>query len=197
MLPYPIADLVCHINVLPMQQVLADFTVSSSDQRFLAKLADVVCSCTLESTRKFYLQNAGGLPSNGIFDWFRKPQRTSLVDSSICVYRLSQGEILKDARNQVGKFDLVKGKFVYRGQSLKHSLLEPPNFSQLDKFGGPGFSEWAKEFLPAYRLQIDANTFKDAKLEGWQELSNNRWEVLLTHSQMVYLFFPCTHNLLF
>lgn len=94
---------------------------------------------------------------------------------------------MKNARSQVEKFNLAKGKSVFSQKNMNQSLLEPPNFSRLDKFGGPGFSEWANEYVPAYRLQIDANTFKDAKLEGWQELCNNRWEVILTHFQMVEL----------
>lgn len=154
----------------------------------------MVCSCALESTEKFYLRNMGGLLSNCMFDWFQKSQRASSVDSSICIYRLSQTELMKNARNSVEKFYLAKGKSGFSQKNVNQSLLEPPNFSQLDKLGGPGFSKWAHEYVPAYRLQIDANTFKDAKLEGWQELSNNRWEVLLTHFQMVYLFFPCTQS---
>ncbi|ONK66665.1 uncharacterized protein A4U43_C06F10710 [Asparagus officinalis] len=165
------------------REVLPDFTVSSSDKRFLSELAEALCSCTLESTKRFYLKNMGGLPSGSVFGWSQKPS----VDSSICVHRLSEGEITKIARKQTEKFDLVKEKSAYRQKILNHRLWEPLKFSQLNKFGGPGFSEWVNEFVPAYSLQIDASVFKDAKLEGWQELSNNRWEVLLTHFQMVEL----------
>lgn len=96
----------------------------------------------------------------------------------------------------MGKFNLVKGESLDRERKLKHRWWAPPSYSRLVKYGGPGFSDWTSEFIPAYRLQIDAHTFKDTRLEGWQKLADNRWEVLLTHFQMVYLFFPCAPNLL-
>ncbi|OWM77397.1 hypothetical protein CDL15_Pgr016794 [Punica granatum] len=37
------------------------------------------------------------------------------------------------------------------------------------------------------RLQIDSERLEDLKLEGWKQLLENRWEVVLSHSQMVGL----------
>lgn len=57
--------------------------------------------------------------------------------------------------------------------------------SKLEKIGGAGFSNWASEYLPAYRLEIDSAILGDVKLEGWRKSGENKGEVLLTHSQMV------------
>ncbi|KAI4296834.1 hypothetical protein L6164_036756 [Bauhinia variegata] len=55
------------------------------------------------------------------------------------------------------------------------------------KIGGSDFSAWTSEYVPAYRLEINANRMGDTKFEGWKKSAENRWEVLLTHSQMVGL----------
>ncbi|XP_008782102.2 uncharacterized protein LOC103701713 [Phoenix dactylifera] len=168
------------------REVPTDVAVSSSDERFLSSLAEAICSCVLEDTEANYHGRVGDLPSNSIFGWLQKPRQNCSIDSSICINRISEGEILRNARKHVDKFNLVKGKSLDRGRKMKHRWWAPPSYSSLVKYRGPGFSDWTSEFIPAYRLQIN-HTFKDTKLEGWQKLADNRWEVLLTHFQMVEL----------
>nr|XP_010904888.1 uncharacterized protein LOC105032205 isoform X3 [Elaeis guineensis] len=164
-----------------------DITVSSSDERFLSSLAEAICSCVLQDTERNYHGHASDLRSNNLFDWLQKPRHNCSVDSSICIYRISECEIVGNARKHVDKFNPVKEKSLDRERKMKHRWWAPPSYSRLVKYGGPGFSDWTSEFIPAYRLQIDSHTFKDTKLEGWQKLAENRWEVLLTHFQMVEL----------
>nr|GEW44039.1 hypothetical protein CTI12_AA462180 [Tanacetum cinerariifolium] len=57
----------------------------------------------------------------------------------------------------------------------------------LEKNGGREFSAWVSDYFLAYRLKIDSEKLRDLKFEGWKESAKNRWEVLLTHSQMVCL----------
>ena len=57
---------------------------------------------------------------------------------------------------------------------------------KLEKIGGSDFSAWASEYVPAYRLEIDTKILGDSKIGGWKKSAENRWEVLLTHSQMVF-----------
>ncbi|XP_010904887.1 uncharacterized protein [Elaeis guineensis] len=140
-----------------------------------------------EDTERNYHGHASDLRSNNLFDWLQKPRHNCSVDSSICIYRISECEIVGNARKHVDKFNPVKEKSLDRERKMKHRWWAPPSYSRLVKYGGPGFSDWTSEFIPAYRLQIDSHTFKDTKLEGWQKLAENRWEVLLTHFQMVEL----------
>lgn len=165
--------------------MITDFVLSSSDERVLSALAEAVCSCAVASNEKNYLGSAGGLFSNNTFSWLQKPQRNCSLDSSVCVYRIPEGEVVKSAMKQLERFNLVKGDSSCRERILKHRWWPPPYYKRLEKMGGSGFVAWTNEFIPAYRLQIDANVYKEMKLEGWQELTQNRWEALLTHSQMV------------
>ncbi|XP_020099844.1 uncharacterized protein LOC109718190 [Ananas comosus] len=169
------------------REVITDFVLSSSDERVLSALAEAVCSCAVASNEKNYLGSAGGLFSNNTFGWLQKPQRNCSLDSSVCVYRIPEGEVVKSAMKQLERFNLVKGDSSCRERILKHRWWPPPYYKRLEKMGGSGFVAWTNEFIPAYRLQIDANVYKEMKLEGWQELTQNRWEALLTHSQMMEL----------
>ncbi|KAG1363395.1 hypothetical protein COCNU_11G002220 [Cocos nucifera] len=151
-----------------------DIMVSSSDERFLSSLAEAICSCVLEDTERNYHGHVGDLPSNNIFDWLQMPRHNCSVDSSICICRISEGEIVGNARKHVDKFNMVKEKSLDRRRKMKHHWWAPPSYSRLVKYGGPGFSDWTSEFIPAYRLQINSHTFKDTKMEGRQKLAENR-----------------------
>lgn len=61
----------------------------------------------------------------------------------------------------------------------------PFGYAELEKIGGPEFSAWTSEYVPAYRLQIDTDRLRNITFKGWKNSAQNRWEVLLTHSQMV------------
>lgn len=174
-------------DIASPRKVATDVAVSSSDARFLSSLAEAICSCALEDTERNYLGNVGDLASKNIFGWLQKPKWNCSVDSFVCIYRIPEAEFVRNAKKHMDKFDLLKGKSLDRERKMKHRWWTPPRYPRLDKYGGPGFSDWTNEFIPAYRLQIDAHEFKDTKLEGWQKLADTRWEVLLTHFQMVEL----------
>lgn len=167
-----------------------DFCVSSSDEGFLSALAEVVCSFALEKTKADYIGNVDGSASNSLFAWFSKPQMMTSVDSSISLCKISLENMVKNAREKM-EFNLAKGNHASTKRNLRHLWWSPPTYSRLYKDGGPTVTEWANEYIPAYRIQIDGNKFKDAKLDGWKKLASNRWEVFLTHFQMV--FNPSSH----
>lgn len=149
-------------------------------------LAEAVCSCVLESTKRGYFKIEGGTAPSIISGWFQKPQMTASSDSSVCIYSIPLNQIVENARKRLDSFTSVKGRSSNQKREVKCHWWLPPTYSNLDRIGGLGFSDWANEHIPAYRLQIDSEKLKDAKFQGWQQLADNRWEALLTHSQMVY-----------
>ncbi|XXG90112.1 hypothetical protein AAC387_Pa12g1952 [Persea americana] len=169
------------------REVRAFFTLSSSDEKVLSVLAEAVCLCALESTERDFLENSKGISSRDVFPWFQKPKRIASADSSVNIYKISQDQIVESAKNWVENFNSVKGKYMGREIKQKDRWWESPTYSRLDKIGGPEFSSWTNEYIPAYRLQVNAEYFQNVKFEGWQRSVDNRWEVLLTHSQMVGL----------
>lgn len=121
------------------------------------------------------------------FSWLQKPQRIVSRDSSVVIYKLFEDEIVENAKSLLENFNSSKERFQGIKVKRKYKWWTPLAYSKLEKIGGPEFSAWTSEHVPAYRLQVDADKVKDAKFEGWRESSGNRWEVLLTHSQMVGL----------
>ncbi|PHT30241.1 hypothetical protein CQW23_30170 [Capsicum baccatum] len=67
-------------------------------------------------------------------------------------------------------------------------------YSKLEQTGGPEFIAWLSEYVPAYKLQIDADKLGNVKFDRWKETATNKWEVFLIHSQMVT---PCSLNFCF
>uniref|UniRef100_A0A0A8YY94 Uncharacterized protein n=1 Tax=Arundo donax TaxID=35708 RepID=A0A0A8YY94_ARUDO len=53
--------------------------------------------------------------------------------------------------------------------------------------GGLEFVLWTNEYIRTYNLQINAKAFANMNLEGRHELANSRWEVPLSHFQLVEL----------
>ncbi|KAK1302245.1 hypothetical protein QJS10_CPB12g01042 [Acorus calamus] len=163
------------------------FTVSSSDRRVLSVLAEAVCACALECAKNDFDASVGvGSPSN-IFHWFKKLRRIASNDSSVCIYVISEDEMVRNARNLVEKFRPFKGRFEHGEMEMKQRWWQSPNRSRLNKVVGPEIAAWVDEYVPAYRIQLDADKFKDVKFKCWEKTSDNRWEVLLTHFQMVGL----------
>ncbi|GAV76969.1 hypothetical protein CFOL_v3_20442, partial [Cephalotus follicularis] len=169
----------------PRKQVAASFTISSSDERVIAVLAEAVCTYALQSTEKQFLGNLLGGTSTNFFKLLQGRNRIASKDSSVIIE--SEEEIAENAKSQLEKFNSMKETLM--------PLKTKPNYfwwtqsiqSKLEKIGGPEFSAWTSEYIPTYRLQIDANKFESVKFEGWKESGENRREVLLTHSQMVGL----------
>ncbi|KAL5989516.1 hypothetical protein ACLOJK_010408 [Asimina triloba] len=111
----------------------------------------------------------------------------SAIAEVVCLCALETTEtIVENAKKMIGNFNSVKRKYGTR-KARKDQWWAPPAYAGLEKLGGPEFCTWANDYIPAYRLQINADNFKNVKFEGWQKSADNRWEVLLTHFQMVGL----------
>lgn len=153
------------------------FTLSSSDETVISVISEAVCICAFD--------NSFNKSSNEFFGWFHKPKKIMSRDSSVVIHKLLQDEIV-DTKFLVDRFNTMKAKYkpIERKQNYWWALSE---YSKLEKIGGPEFSNWAMEYIPAYKLQIDTDILKNVRLEGWKEYADNRWEVLLTLSQMVGL----------
>ncbi|XP_015688422.2 uncharacterized protein LOC102700965 isoform X2 [Oryza brachyantha] len=159
------------------RKVSADFSIRSSDEKLLSALAEAIFSCVIEDARKDYLGSTGNL--------FHKWKLNCSLDSSVCIHRISEAEVANSARRCLESFDLAQSSHV--AGKAKNGWWPALKFDRLAKIGGPDFMFWASEFVCAYKLQIDAKAFKNTELRGHHELANNKWEVLLAHSQMVEL----------
>lgn len=173
------------LGLLAYLQAPFQFTVSSSDVRFLSVLSEAICSFAFNETERSCFGKVDSSHLMTMFSWLQKPHGKCSADSSVCIYKIAEREIVMNAMSQVDKFISIKG-IRYTARKPGHGWWVAPNYSRLEKAGDPGLSYWTNEFVPAYRLQISADIFKDAKHEGWHKIANNRWEVLLTHYQMVY-----------
>ncbi|XP_071739807.1 uncharacterized protein [Rutidosis leptorrhynchoides] len=162
----------------------ASFTLSSSDEQTLSMLAEVVSVSALETTKNDFLNNYS---SYNVFRLFRKPEKFSSKDSSFILYQVPEDEMVENAKSLLQKFKSLKANYKTKETALKFSWWPLSVFSRLEKIGGVEFSVWVSEYVPAYKLQIDNDKLRDSKFEGWKELDKHRWEVLLTHSQMVCL----------
>lgn len=170
------------------REVSSCFSLSSSDGRLLSMLAEAVCLCALEITERDFFENTHGMTSNSVLPWFQKPKRVASSDSSIYICKISQNQIIENAKNLMENFNAIKGIYRHRDMKPKGRWWVLPTYSRLDKIGGSEFSAWTNEYIPAYQLQINAEEFKNVKFVGWEKSANdNRWEALLTHFQMVDL----------
>ncbi|EOA37571.1 hypothetical protein CARUB_v10011901mg [Capsella rubella] len=167
------------------REVSTSFTLSSTDERVISVIAEVLCISALQSTEKHFLDDYLGKAKFPFFKWFSKHKRIASRDSSVVLHKVFDDEqntnhLLEYYQSREEKFKLADTRQRSRWWNMSAN-------SKLEKFGGPGFSTWASEYLPAYRLEIDTTILADLKLEGWRKSSENKWEVLLTHSQMVGL----------
>lgn len=170
-----------------LREVPASFTFSSSDEQAISMIAEVISISALENTKKDFLDNSIGRSSFDIFRLFQKPEKFLSKDSSVILYKVLEDEVVQGAKSLLEKFNSMKSSYKPKETGLKFNWWPWSVFSKLEKIGGPEFSAWASEYVPAYRLQIDSDKLRDLKFEGWKESAKNRWEVLLTHSQMVCL----------
>ncbi|XP_024951096.1 uncharacterized protein LOC102627895 isoform X3 [Citrus sinensis] len=169
------------------REVPASFALTSSDERVISVLAEVVCLSALQSTESHFLDNSLRKTSSYFFRWFQKPKRITSKDSSVVVYKLFEDEIVENAKTLLETFNSTKESIKPVKMRSKHLWWTPSAHSKLEKIGGREFSIWTSENVPAYRLEIDVSRYNDVKLEGWRKSAENRWEILLTHSQMVGL----------
>lgn len=153
-----------------------DFSISSSDGKLLSALAEAIFSCVIEDTEKSYFGGTGG--------FFQTQKLNCSSDSTVCIHRISEAEVANNARRCLESFNLTKSSHEV-GRS-KNAWWPALKYGRLAEIGGPDFILWAHEFVPSYKLQINASAFKNTKLEGCHELVNNTWEVPVSHFQLVY-----------
>ncbi|XP_062162628.1 uncharacterized protein LOC133869603 isoform X2 [Alnus glutinosa] len=169
------------------REVPESFSLTSSDERVISVLAEAVCISALQSTEKHFLDNILGNLSSNFFRWFRKPKRIASKDSSVIIYQLFEDYVVENAKTLLENFNSTKERFKTKKTESNHHWWMPLGYAELEKIGGPEFSAWTSEYVPAYRLQIDTDRLRNIKFKGWKNSAQNRWEVLLTHSQMVGL----------
>ncbi|XP_011096372.1 uncharacterized protein LOC105175586 isoform X2 [Sesamum indicum] len=169
------------------RDVPVSLTLHSSDERVISEIGDVVCRAVLETTERHFLHDSTNRESIMFISWFNKHKPISSRNSSVVLYNLLEHEILANSSILLKKFNMGRGVHKLKGTNLKNSWWPSPAFSKLEKIGGPEFCAWISECVPSYMLEIDANKLSDMKFEGWRKSEANRWEVVLTHSQMVSL----------
>ncbi|XP_062095803.1 uncharacterized protein LOC133801575 isoform X2 [Humulus lupulus] len=169
------------------REVAASFALRSSDEGVISVLAEAVCISALQSTERNFLDSYLGGSSSNLFHWLQKPRQVVSKDSSVTITKLFEDEVVENAKSLLQNYNSTKGQFKPVRNKSKYSWWKPSVHSKLEKIGGPQFIAWISEYIPAYKIQIDADRLKEVKFEGWRKSSENRWEVLLTHSQMVGL----------
>ncbi|XP_031397735.1 uncharacterized protein LOC116208430 isoform X2 [Punica granatum] len=168
------------------REVTTSFALSSSNERVISVLAEALCLSALERTKENFLDSSFGRSSN-FFGWSRRPKKVYSRDSSVVIYMLSEDEIVENAKTLVESFKSAKQTVKQINSRGKNMGWTASAQTKLEKIGGPEFCAWLNEYVPVYRLQIDSERLEDLKLEGWKQLLENRWEVVLSHSQMVGL----------
>ncbi|KAF8642888.1 hypothetical protein HU200_067033 [Digitaria exilis] len=158
----------------PQKQVAMDFSVISSDENLLDSLAEAIFSCVIEDASNNHLGGMGSL--------FQKRQFNCSTDSSVCIHKISEAEMVRNAKRCLESFNLMKSP--PNVCKTKNAWWPRPNYESLVKIGGPEFVLWANDYIAAYKMQINAKSFGNTNLEGRHELESNRWEVLLTQSQL-------------
>ncbi|KAJ4757335.1 Deneddylase ORF24 [Rhynchospora pubera] len=145
-----------------------EFTVSSSDEKFLSSLSEAVCNFMIENIRGMDNKNSR--------------LKSSSYDLSISIHTIEEEDIMNYVMNQSEILNLA-----VEGKPSKSFLWEPPCYRMLERISSRELVDRMHNFIPAYRLQIMFDVFQELKLEGWHEVAENRWEVLLTHLQMMEL----------
>ncbi|KAL9259908.1 hypothetical protein AKJ16_DCAP23863 [Drosera capensis] len=167
------------------REVPVSFNVRSSDKGLILSLAEVVCMFVLDTTHKHFSGESLATALINFFCWLSKTKRISSKDSSARI-QVNEDEILENARILLQNFRTLKGNSQIQD---KHSTywFASSLWNKLEKIGGSEFSSWTAEFVPYYKLQINASRYCGAEFGGWEEANGNIREALLTHSQMVAL----------
>ncbi|CAN1810561.1 hypothetical protein LINPERHAP1_LOCUS25943 [Linum perenne] len=171
----------------PREQVAAFFAISSSDDRVISVLAEAIANAALQSTERSFLEGFEGITSNRFFSRYRERKRIASKDSSVVIYQVQEDEISGTVETLLESFKLSKGKFSGMKRNQGYKWWTPSAESKLESRGGAEFSAWTSEFVAIYQLLVDGDKVGDVKFEGWTKLPDNKFEVLLTHSQMVCL----------
>lgn len=178
--------------LLSYRQVPASFIISSSDERIISVLAEVLCRSALESAEKQFFGHSLGRWSFKGFPSFHKLKRIVSQDASAVLDISLEHEIIANAKSLLEKFSSERAKYKSMQMAPENNWWTMSSFSELEKVGGHEFTAWISEYIPLYRLHINAGKFEDMKFEGGNLSATNSWEILLTHSQTVStLSFVC------
>ncbi|CAL0300917.1 unnamed protein product [Lupinus luteus] len=169
------------------REVPTSFSLSSSNEYLISMIAEAICVSALQSTEGQFLDDLQGGNRSGFFHWFQKTEKIQSKDSPVILYKLLEDEVVENARSLLDKYNSMKGSFKPVKIKSGHRWWNPSCHGKLDKIGGSDFGAWTNEYVPAYRLEIDSKIIGDAKVGGLKKSTENRLEVLLTHSQMVAL----------
>ncbi|KAJ8568856.1 hypothetical protein K7X08_032553 [Anisodus acutangulus] len=169
------------------REVPPSFAITSSDERVISVIAEVICLSALESMKGHLFKETPGGAAKKFFPWFHKHKSIVSKDSSVTLYNLMKCEIVANANILLQKFSSERGNYRPREGRWMSNWLTSTAYSKLEQTGGPEFIAWLNEYVPAYKLQIDSEKLGNVKFEGWKKTATNTWEVFLTHSQMVGL----------
>uniref|UniRef100_A0A7N0REG6 Uncharacterized protein n=1 Tax=Kalanchoe fedtschenkoi TaxID=63787 RepID=A0A7N0REG6_KALFE len=160
-------------------------TLSSSDEKVISAIAEVICKFVLDNTERSFVENSFGKSVNGFLPWFWKPKRIISRDNAAIMYKLNDYAISQNAKKLLEMFNSTKEEYKPVGRKLNFFWAKSPVYAELERIGGLEFSSWVSEYIPAYKLEIDADELGEVKFEGWKSSEGNRWEILLTHSQLI------------
>ncbi|CAN4091972.1 unnamed protein product [Withania somnifera] len=169
------------------REVPPSFAITSTDERVISVIAEVICLSALESTKRHLFNETPGGAAKKFFPWFHTHKSIVSKDSSVTLYNLMECDIVANADILLQKFSSERANYRPRTGRWMDNWLPSTAYSKLEQTGGPEFIAWLSEYVPAYKLQIDAEKLGNVKFEGWKKTTTNTWEVLLTHSQMVGL----------
>ncbi|XP_031495656.1 uncharacterized protein LOC116261165 isoform X2 [Nymphaea colorata] len=162
-------------------------TLSSADEKVLSMLAEAICKCALENTKNNFFGNKWGMPSRRTLGWLKKRRKITSMDSSVCLYQFSYNEVTGNAKKLAEVLESNKRNSVLEAGKSRQAWWPLPAYPTVEIDDISEFGKLIEEYVPAYKLQVDADKFKNVKFEGWQKSQDNRWEISLSHSQMVEL----------
>ncbi|PHT82727.1 hypothetical protein T459_11170 [Capsicum annuum] len=138
------------------REVPPSFAITSSDERVISVIAEVICLSALESTKRHLFDETPGGVAKKFFPWFHTHKSIISKDSSATLYKLMECEIVANADILLQKFSSERANYRPREGRWMVNWLTSNAYSKLEQTGGPEFIAWLSEYVPAYKLQIDA-----------------------------------------
>lgn len=165
--------------------------LTSSDKRVLIGLAEALCCYAAACMNDDFHQKMLGRSSNSLLQNFRNPKWMASSDSHVRIRSLSEAEIaahLKSFLERSGVNKEREERENYKEMRTSYNWWPRPSCSSSipDTYGVESDS-WINEYVPLHKLQVDFGEFENVKFQGWQKCSNNVWEILLSHRQLVEL----------
>jgi hypothetical protein len=172
------------------EQVQVFGCLTSSDGRVLTGLAEAVCCYAAACMKDDFHEKMLGRSSNNLLQNFQKPKWMASSDSHVRIRSLSEAEIAAHLKSFLERSGVNKERENYKGMRTSHNWWPRPSCSSsIPNIYGVESDIWINEYLPLHKLQVDFGKFENVKVQGWQKCSNHVWEILLSHRQLVCLFF--------